>query len=396
MPQFMLRRTQRIFTVCAITMMGCLLMPGLFWQPAMAATTLQLEDGFVLSFDSGQIDIGTGSGQMSDVILEKDGEILMMAEQLDVTAEGAPGSDEWVIRDLQGRHIEMPEQEMFISDLSIREFNFGLAFNTNSVADASQIFGEGGLIRMRNINLAEGDLAITIDEISTAPFQYGTLADGTMVMTKGGFRVDGLSLTPMRRQSGDSGFMKRLRARGMDSLVMDMAVSAGARIVDPEMQVFYRLSGDIRRLGSFDLDVEAGINGNLYAQLLPQLQTAEPNTAAWLGLSSAAYLRNAGLVIHDTGIGDILLDLAAEDEAGDAEELRTTLRVMLAESVRATFPQNASWMLPPMDSILKAGGHLEIQLDPPAQVPFSSVMGFAMLPDLAIQQLGVQITHRPN
>ena len=92
MPQFMLCRTQRIFTVCAITMMGCLLMPSLFWQPAMAATTLQLEDGFVLTFDSGRIDIATGSGQMSDVILEKDGEILMMAEQLDVTAEGAPGS----------------------------------------------------------------------------------------------------------------------------------------------------------------------------------------------------------------------------------------------------------------------------------------------------------------
>ena len=396
MSQFMLCRTQRIFTVCAITMMGCLLMPSLFWQPAMAATTLQLEDGFVLTFDSGRIDIATGSGQMSDVILEKDGEILMMAEQLDVTAEGAPGSDEWVIRDLQGRNIEMPEQDMFMSDLSVREFNFGLAFNTTSVADASQIFDEGGLIRMRNINLAEGDLAITIDEVSTAPFQYGTLADGTVVMTKGGFRIDGLSLTPMRGQSGDTGFMKRLRARGMDSLVMDMAVAAGAKIVGPEMQVFYRLSGDIRRLGSFDLDVEAGINGNLYAQLLPQLQTAESNTAAWLGLSSAAYLRNAGLVIHDTGIGDILLDLAAEDEVGDAEELRTTLRVMLAESVRVTFPQNASWMLPPIDSTLKAGGHLEILLDPPAQVPFSSVMGFAMLPDLAIQQLGVQITHRPN
>jgi len=35
-------------------------------------------------------------------------------------------------------------------------------------------------------------------------------------------------------------------------------------------------------------------------------------------------------------------------------------------------------------------------MDPPSAVPLSSMIGFLMLPDLAIQQLGLDISHRPN
>ena len=113
-----------------------------------------------------------------------------------------------------------------------------------------------------------------------------------------------------------------------------------------------------------------------------------------MSLSSAVSLTNAGLVVIDTGIGDIMMEIAADEQGVGQEDMRTTARLLLAESVRSTFPENASWLLPPLDALLKVGGRLDVQVAPPAPVPFSSMIGFMMLPDMALSQLGVNVTHR--
>jgi hypothetical protein len=138
------------------------------------------------------------------------------------------------------------------------------------------------------------------------------------------------------------------------------------------------------------------VNSALYAQILPLLNSPDQNTAAFLSLSSAVSLTNAGLVVNDTGIGDILMEISADEQGVRPADMRTTTRLLLADSVRGTFPQNASWLLPPLDALLKAGGRLDVRVAPPAPVPFSSMIGFMMLPDMALDQLGVNVTHRPR
>ena len=203
-------------------------------------------------------------------------------------------------------------------------------------------------MRLRNVSLAEDDVLMTIDEMATEPFRFGALDDGTVVMARGGVTINGLSLMPMGSDAEYAEFLERLRARGVDALVMDMKLVAGTRIVGPELEVFYVMGGDMRGLGSFELDIEVGINSSLYAQLVPQLQDPDSSSTALLGMTSAAYLRSAGLVYHDTGIGDIILEIAAEEDGFATEDMRPMMRLMLAESIRSTFPENASWMLPPL------------------------------------------------
>ena len=384
--------TLRLLLVYA-TMVVMLVTTG---QQAAAATSLQLQDGITLTFEGGQMDFTTGSGQLFDVTVEEYGDAILFAEQVEIAAEGTPGSDDWLIRDLRARNVELAEEMIFIGDLVVRELNMGAASNDEALNDISQIFGEGGFMRLRNVSVAEDDVLMTIDEMATEPFRFGALDDGTVVMARGGVTINGLSLMPMGSDAEYAEFLERLRARGVDALVMDMKLIAGTRIVGPELEVFYVMGGDMRGLGSFELDIEVGINSSLYAQLVPQLQDPDSSSTALLGMTSAAYLRSAGLVYHDTGIGDIILEVAAEEDGVATEDMRSMMRVMLAESIRSTFPENASWMLPPLDATLKAGGRLEIAMDPPSAVPLSSMIGFLMLPDLAIQQLGLDISHRPN
>ena len=69
--------------------------------------------------------------------------------------------------------------------------------------------------------------------------------------------------------------------------------------------------------------------------------------------------------------------------------------MMLAGGLQQTFPENVSRLLPPIEAMLQQGGTLTISSVPPSPVPLSSAIGFAMFPDLAIDQLGITITHMP-
>ena len=55
-------------------------------QQAAAATSLQLQDGITLTFEGGQMDLTTGSGQLFDVTVEEYGDAIMFAEQVEIAA----------------------------------------------------------------------------------------------------------------------------------------------------------------------------------------------------------------------------------------------------------------------------------------------------------------------
>ena len=63
-------------------------------QQAAAATSLKLQDGITLTFEGGQMDFTTGSGQLFDVIVEGYGDAILFAEQVEIAAEGKQGSDD--------------------------------------------------------------------------------------------------------------------------------------------------------------------------------------------------------------------------------------------------------------------------------------------------------------
>lgn len=361
---------------------------------AHAAMTLNLDDDSTIEFEGGSVDVATGSGQLVDVTLIEHGEVVLHAEQLDILADGMLGEADWVIRDLTAKNVEFPEESIFVGELVIREFAAGAISSGNVPDDISLIFGEGARLRMSNISFPSDEFLVAIDEFATRPLRYGTLGDGTVIITKLGAAVSGLSVMPVAGSGSDDAFMKQLRARGMDAIVFDMQFDAESRIVGPQLEMSYQLAADMRGLGGFEFDMGMQVNSALYAQILPLLNSPDENTAAFLSLSSAVSLTNAGLVVIDTGIGDILMEIAADEQGVGQEDMRTTARLLLAESVRSTFPENASWLLPPLDAVLKVGGRLDVQVAPPAPVPFSSMIGFMMLPDMALSQLGVNVTHR--
>ena len=67
-------------------------------------------------------------------------------------------------------------------------------------------------------------------------------------------------------------------------------------------------------IGSCRPAVEFSVNGQVYDELMSMLATPEENAVAMLGLSGAIALDKAGIIVEDTGLFDILLAVAADEQ----------------------------------------------------------------------------------
>jgi hypothetical protein len=161
------------------------------------------------------------------------------------------------------------------------------------------------------------------------------------------------------------------------------------------MFVGYEFISDIHDLATIEFAIRFAIDDDVYARLLPLLAAPEDNGVALLGLSGAIAVESGRLVVDDTGLGDIAFAVAAEEEGISEGELRSMARMSAAAGVGATFPENVARLLPPIEAMLKQGGRLTVTAAPDMPVPLSSAIGFAMYPDLAIDQLGITLAHQP-
>ena len=120
------------------------------------------------------------------------------------------------------------------------------------------------------------------------------------------------------------------------------------------------------------------------------LENPEDNAAAMLGISGAVALTNVELVIDDRGLLDIMMGLAAAEGISEAE-YRNDSPFCCCSKPSGTFPEKP--VANRAAGRLQQGGRLNIAMMPAQPVPLSGFIGFMMLPDLAIDQLGVQVAH---
>lgn len=360
---------------------------------AGARTMLQLEDDVLLSFADGDIDIRSGSGELYDVEISEDGLVTLTADYLYMDADGTIGEDDWYITDLLMENALVPDAGLFINRIEARDILAG-ALDGESMPESHAFVTEQSLIRMTNLSLeAEGAL-VSVDEISTLPISLAEPTPGNIVVTEGGIAVKGMTVMPLE-QAGGNPLMDKLAERGINSVALDFIVLTNIDMDPAGMFVGYEFISDIHDLATIEFAIRFAIDDDVYARLLPLLAAPEDNGVALLGLSGAIAVESGRLVVDDTGLGDIAFAVAAEEEGISEGELRSMARMSAAAGVGATFPENVARLLPPIEAMLKQGGRLTVTAAPDMPVPLSSAIGFAMYPDLAIDQLGITLAHQP-
>ena len=365
-------------------------------SPASARTTLQLDNGNVLSFSDGSIDMVTGSGELFDVSVVEYGEEVARAEYVRIDATGNLGQADWFVNELVANNLEAVEEGIFIGRAELRDIAMGMLAMDDEMVDYEQYLTPGTSVLLENIGMADEEALFSVDRVASLPFGFDLLNDGQQIVTNAGIEVDGFTMMPLDGSAaGSDPMFQKLAERGITDVGMDLKIASGVRLAGDSMTMFYGIEAAMRDLTEIRFNVALSMAQVSYSQLVPMLSSPEDNGAALLGLSGAVSLDAAEIVIDDRGLLDILFEIAAEEEGVSDGDMRTMARMVLASALQGTFPENAANLLPPIEALISQGGELQVLAQPGMPVPLSSSLGFMMLPDMAIQQLGITVTHMP-
>ena len=370
----------------------------LVFQPSLASarTTLQLDNGNVLSFSDGSIDMVTGSGELFDVSVVEYGEEVARAEYVRIDATGNLGQADWFVNELVADNLEAVEEGIFIGRAELRDIAMGMLAMDDEMVDYEQYLTPGTSVLLENIGMADDEALFSVDRVASLPFGFDLLNDGQQIVTNAGIEVDGFTMMPLDGSAaGSDPMFQKLAERGITDVGMDLKIASGVRLAGDSMTMFYGIEAAMRDLMEIRFNVALSMAQVSYSQLVPMLSSPEDNGAALLGLSGAVSLDAAEIVIDDRGLLDILFEIAAEEEGVSDGDMRTMARMVLASALQGTFPENAANLLPPIEALISQGGELQVLAQPGMPVPLSSSLGFMMLPDMAIQQLGITVTHMP-
>ena len=370
----------------------------LVFQPSLASarTTLQLDNGNVLSFSDGSIDMVTGSGELFDVSVVEYGEEVARAEYVRIDATGNLGQADWFVNELVADNLEAVEEGIFIGRAELRDIAMGMLAMDDEMVDYEQYLTPGTSVLLENIGMADEEALFSVDRVASLPFGFDLLNDGQQIVTNAGIEVDGFTMMPLDGSAaGSDPMFQKLAERGITDVGMDLKIASGVRLAGDSMTMFYGIEAAMRDLTEIRFNVALSMAQVSYSQLVPMLSSPEDNGAALLGLSGAVSLDAAEIVIDDRGLLDILFEIAAEEEGVSDGDMRTMARMVLASALEGTFPENAANLLPPIEALISQGGELQVLAQPGMPVPLSSSLGFMMLPDMAIQQLGITVTHMP-
>jgi len=363
--------------------------------PAAAQTTLQLENGNILSFSEGSVDMGTGSGELRDVTVLEDGEIVLRADYVFIDASGTVAGPDWFIHELVAENAEMPDEQVFVGNIELRDIAAGMMADDAPPANVEDLVTSDTKVLFENIGFSSPEALVSIDSIATLPFDFDRMANGDLVMTSSGFEVTGVTVMGQDGSAELAPLFDALAERGITDLGMDLRVESLAEVGGDDLRIYYGLETGIGELTALSFGMVFQISQDAYQNLVPLLADPDDNGAALLGLSGAVSLEAAELVIDDAGALDILFAIAVEEQGISEDEVRMMSRMMIAGGLQQTFPENVSRLVPPIEAMIRSGGRLAITAQPDMPVPLSSAIGFVMLPDLAIDQLGIAITHTP-
>ena len=370
----------------------------LVFQPSLASarTTLQLDNGNVLSFSDGSIDMVTGSGELFDVSVVEYGEEVARAEYVRIDATGNLGQADWFVNELVADNLEAVEEGIFIGRAELRDIAMGMLAMDDEMVDYEQYLTPGTSVLLENIGMADEEALFSVDRVASLPFGFDLLNDGQQIVTNAGIEVDGFTMMPLDGSAaGSDPMFQKLAERGITDVGMDLKIASGVRLAGDSMTMFYGIEAAMRDLTEIRFNVALSMAQVSYSQLVPMLSSPEDNGAALLGLSGAVSLDAAEIVIDDRGLLDILFEIAAEEEGVSDGDMRTMARMVLASALQGTFPENAANLLPPIEALISQGGELQVLAQPGMPVPLSSSLGFMMLPEMASQQLGITVTHMP-
>lgn len=362
---------------------------------ARAEVTIDFPNDVKITFMSGNFDVKSYSGQMEGVSLYHQGDLVMTADTFELESKGAPSGGIFEVSRLDMSGAALVMEDVTAESVLMRNVDLFAFQNSGSVSSFDDALVDNSTIVLKGIEYAGDSATLKIDAIETLEFKFKSLPNGTRFAERGGFRVAGFTITPGNVSDDAVPYLQKSSENGIDKLVMDFVSAQKTELVLGELHSEYTIGLVLQDLADFSLTTKLRMQLETFGKLVALGVGQSDSDADAFSLLGEVELEAVKFDYQDFGLIDLAIALSAIEEDITLDQARSNVQGELNERVTDMFPRNGERIVDPVSRLLQSGGGLRVRVDPGSPIPLANMLGFMIIPDLALDQLNVRVAHLP-
>ena len=381
-----------------------------FSNQTYAEKFIDLGPSLKLSYKTGNIDTNTFNGFASDIsFFDKFNNDELIGNAKTLKIESQKNKDGQVIINLFSlseifAYDDEFRFEIIIDKISIRDFNASILKDdfAEDVANYDLLKHKNFSFNISGVNFKNNEFDLGIKKISLPKIKYGKLSSGEEFAQETSFEIKEISFTANPSNIDLLPLNVILASIGQQSLTLDLNTYSEVFDKGLMLKIISKLGLNIIGGAALNLELDYSVPIETFSyfsnnqSLINELQTQNFenldnfNNEILMELGKIQ-LNKVILQIEDLGVRKPLIIMAASNMGMSEEDVINMSNEMIQSVLFPFIPVNAEKFSDSISKFVEQGGKLTFSINPQNPLPIISSMGLLVMPDLAIESLGIKL-----
>ena len=381
-----------------------------FSNQTYAEKFIDLGPSLKLSYKTGNIDTNTFNGFVSDIsFFDKFNNDELIGNAKTLKIESQKNKDGQVIINLFSLSEIFAYDDEFgfeivIDKISIRDFNSAILKDdfAEDVASFDLLKHKNFSFNISGVNFKNNEFDLGIKKISLPKIKYGKLSSGEEFAQETSFEIKEISFTANPSNIDLLPLNVILASIGQQSLTVDLNTYSEVFDKGLMLQIISKLGLNIIGGAALNLELDYSVPIETFSyfsnnqSLIDELQTQNFenldnfNNEILMELGKIQ-LNKVIFQIEDLGVRKPLIIMAASNMGMSEEDVINMSNEMIQSVLFPFIPVNAEKFADSISKFVEQGGKLTFSINPQNPLPIISSMGLLVMPDLAIESLGIKL-----
>ena len=381
-----------------------------FSNQTYAENFIDLGPSLKLSYKTGNIDTNTFNGFASDIsFFDKFNNDELIGNAKTLKIESQKNKDGQVIINLFSLSEIFAYDDEFgfeivIDKISIRDFNSAILKDdfAEDVANYDLLKHKNFSFNISGVNFKNNEFDLGIKKISLPKIKYGKLSSGEEFAQETSFEIKEISFTANPSNIDLLPLNVILASIGQQSLTVDLNTYSEVFDKGLMLKIISKLGLNIIGGAALNLELDYSVPIETFSyfsnnqSLIDELQTQNFenldnfNNEILMELGKIQ-LNKVIFQIEDLGVRKPLIIMAASNMGMSEEDVINMSNEMIQSVLFPFIPVNAEKFAKSISKFVEQGGKLTFSINPQNPLPIISSMGLLVMPDLAIESLGIKL-----
>ena len=381
-----------------------------FSNQTYAEKFIDLGPSLKLSYKTGNIDTNTFNGFASDIsFFDKFNNDELIGNAKTLKIESQKNKDGQVIINLftLSEIFAYDDEfgfEIVIDKISIRDFNSAILKDdfAEDVANYDLLKHKNFSFNISGVNFKNNEFDLGIKKISLPKIKYGKLSSGEEFAQETSFEIKEISFTANPSNIDLLPLNVILASIGQQSLTVDLNTYSEVFDKGLMLKIISKLGLNIIGGAAMNLELDYSVPIETFSyflnnqSLIDELQTQNFenldnfNNEILMELGKIQ-LNKVIFQIEDLGVRKPLIIMAASNMGMSEEDVINISNEMIQSVLSPFIPVNAEKFADSISKFVEQGGKLTFSINPQNPLPIISSMGLLVMPDLAIESLGIKL-----